>query len=155
MGRHHMRLGALGWLVLFGVTSFFSLVAALLGVAQGQVPNLSGTLSEIRVEGTTDYELLVKTVIRSRAGINVDSINLETERNLVYQLGTFSQVSVDLQSQPAGFVLIVKVRENPRIAEVKVVGSTINPEDRWLRARGRLKYHPRRRSPHVYSANLP
>jgi outer membrane protein insertion porin family len=120
-----MRLGAFVWLLLFGLVVLGS------ETASAQVPSLSGTLSEIRVEGTTEYELLVKTVIRSRAGINVDSINLETERNLVYQLGTFSQVSVDLQSQPAGYVMVIKVRENPRIAEVHVVGSSF-PEENWL-----------------------
>jgi outer membrane protein insertion porin family len=105
----------------------------VLGSAQ-EVPSLTGTLSEVRVEGTTDYELLVKTVIRSRPGTPVNSVNLETERNLVYQLGTFSQVSVELQSQPAGFVLLVRVRENPRIAEVRVMGSNIYTEEQWQQA---------------------
>lgn len=108
---------------------------ALLAVAVAQVPSLQGTLTEIRVEGTTDYELLVKTVIRSRPGIPVDSINLEAERNIIYnQLGTFSQVSVDLESQPAGFVMVIRVRENPRIAEVRVVGSNIIDEEQWRNA---------------------
>ncbi len=130
LGVQVTRLGAficmivVGWLSLVGVR----------GVAQGvstEVPSLQGTLTEIRVEGTTDYELLVKTVIRSRPNISVEGINLETERNLVYQLGTFSQVSVDLESQPAGFVMLIRVRENPRIAEVRVVGSNIIAEEQW------------------------
>ncbi len=124
LGVREMRLGAFVCVIL----------VALMAWATAQVPNLQGTLTEIRVEGTTDYELLVKTVIRSRPGINVEGINLETERNLVYQLGTFSQVSVDLESQPAGFVMVIRVRENPRIAEVRVVGSTIITEDRWQEA---------------------
>jgi outer membrane protein insertion porin family len=116
-----LRLGAFVCVVLAG----------LLAWGSAQAPSLQGTLNEIRVEGTTDYELLVKTVIRSRPGIAVEGINLETERNLVYQLGTFSQVSVDLESQPAGFVMVIRVRENPRIAEVRVVGSSIITEEQW------------------------
>jgi outer membrane protein insertion porin family len=121
----NMRFWAFVW--LFGV-SFVGVSSGSLGQ---EVPSLTGTLSEIRVEGTTDYELLVRTVIRSRPGVNVDSINVETERNLVYNIGTFSQVSVNLESQPAGFVLVIRVRENPRIAEVRVVGSSF-PEENWL-----------------------
>jgi outer membrane protein insertion porin family len=121
-----IRLGTFVWLVLISVVWF-----ALLSQVSAQAPSLQGTLNEIRIEGTADYELLVKTVIRSRPGLSVEGINLETERNLVYQLGTFSQVSVDLESQPAGFVMVIRVRENPRIAEVRVVGSGIITEEQW------------------------
>jgi outer membrane protein assembly factor BamA len=121
LGVRFTRLGAFICIVL----------AALLSLVSAQAPSLQGTLNEIRVEGTEDYELLVKTVIRSRPGITVEGINLETERNLVYQLGTFSQVSVDLESQPAGFVMLIRVRENPRVAEVRVVGSSIISEEQW------------------------
>jgi outer membrane protein insertion porin family len=122
------------WLVLVVASLGLTPFGLVPSVSAQEVPSLTGTLSEVRVEGTTDYELLVKTVIRSRPGVNVDSINVESERNLVLQLGTFSQVSVSLQSQPAGFVLLVSVRENPRIAEVKIVGSTIYTEEQWQQA---------------------
>jgi outer membrane protein insertion porin family len=130
LGVSDMRLGAFVWLFW---ASFVGLAFVGLGspVLAQQVPSLTGTLSEVRIEGTSDYELLVRTVIRSRPGTPVESINVESERNLVYQLGTFSQVSVNLESQPAGWVLVVRVRENPRIAEVRVVGSSF-PEENWL-----------------------
>ena len=38
---------------------------------------------------------------------------------------------MELQSQPAGFVLLISVRENPRIGEVRVTGSSF-PEENWL-----------------------
>jgi outer membrane protein insertion porin family len=109
------------------------LLALLLGLVSGQeVPRLTGTLSEIRIEGTDESnELLIKVRLRSREGTPVDSINLESERNLVYESGLFSQVTIELQPQPAGVVMVVRVRENPRIAEVRVVGSSV-PEETWL-----------------------
>ncbi|MGL4608505.1 MAG: BamA/OMP85 family outer membrane protein [Trueperaceae bacterium] len=126
---HHTRFNML--LGLFWI--FLSvLVTGLTSLVLGQdAPRLSGTLTEIRVEGSPQNEQLIKTYIRSRPGANVEGINLESERNLVYTLGLFSQVTVDLQSQPTGFVLLVRVRENPRIAEVRVEGSSV-PEETWL-----------------------
>jgi outer membrane protein insertion porin family len=123
--------GAFVCCLLFSVA--LSLVAVSLGQGStSQVPNLSGTLSEIRIEGTDESnELLIKVRLRSREGTPVNSINLESERNLVYESGLFSQVTVELQSQPAGFVLLIRVRENPRIADVRVVGSSF-PEETWL-----------------------
>jgi outer membrane protein insertion porin family len=126
--------GAFVWCLLVVASLAVESLVLVPSASAQEVPKLTGTLAEIRVEGTTDYELLVKTVIRSRAGINVDSINVETERNLVLQLGTFSSVSVNLESQPAGFVMVVRVRENPRIAEVRIVGSTIYTEEQWQQA---------------------
>jgi outer membrane protein insertion porin family len=123
-----MRLG-IGF--RFGVIGFFLLAAGWLAQAQN-VPTLSGNLSEIRIEGTgEENELLIKVRLRSRVGTPVDSINVESERNLVYESGLFSQVTVELQPQPAGVVMIIRVRENPRVAEVRVVGSSF-PEESFL-----------------------
>ena len=47
------------WLVA-GLLLGFSLVLA-------QVPELSGTLADVMVRGSSDYETLIKTQIRSRA----------------------------------------------------------------------------------------
>jgi outer membrane protein insertion porin family len=127
-----IRLGAFVWLL--SVASLLLLAASLCSGALGQsdVPALSGTLSEIRIEGTDETnELLVKVRLRSRVGTPVDSINVESERNLVYESGLFSQVTVELQPQAAGVVMLIRVRENPRIAEVHVVGSSF-PEESFL-----------------------
>lgn len=107
------------------------LIILLSGVAAAQLPTITGVLSEVRVEGSPDNARLITTVIRSRAGTPVTQINLESERNLVLSLGVFAEVSVRLEPQPTGPVLVIRVRENPRIAEVSVTGSTLVSQARW------------------------
>ena len=100
----------------------FLLSIALLSPALAQSPQLTGSLQEIRIEGATDNEDLIRTFLVSRPGISVTQIDLEEERNLVYSLGYYSAVSVNLEDRGGGPVLIIRVEENPPIAEVVVEG---------------------------------
>ena len=108
---------------------FRHLVAAMLvtvgalALAQQQ-PTPQGRLADVRVEGTTNYADIVKTIITARKGTPVDSIDLEAERNRVYSLGTFQEVSVSIQSSPGGPVLLIKVKENPLIGAIAFQGNS-------------------------------
>jgi outer membrane protein insertion porin family len=105
------------------------LVALLSASAWAQpLPRLSGPLVEVRVDGTTVFNDIVRTIVAARPGTLVDRIDLEAERNRVYALGTFEEVTVSLEDRGAGAILVVRVRENPRIAELEVVGTeTLDP----------------------------
>jgi outer membrane protein insertion porin family len=106
-------LVALGLLVAMAAST-----AALAQVA----PVISGPLVEVRVDGTTVYNDIVRTIIAARPGTPAERVDLEAERNRVYALGTFEEVTVSLEDRGAGPVLAVRVRENPRIAEVEING---------------------------------
>jgi len=93
--------------------------------AQEALPTAQGPLLEVRVEGTTTFSDIVRTIVAARAGTEAERVDLEAERNRVYALGTFEEVSVTLEDRGAGPVLIVRVRENPPVAEVEVVGTTL------------------------------
>lgn len=81
-----------------------------------------GRLVEVRVEGTSIYADIVKTIITARVGTAVDTIDLEAERNRVYSLGTFDSVTVEIETGLSGAVLVVRVTENPRIGEIEFEG---------------------------------
>ncbi|MCA9835390.1 MAG: BamA/TamA family outer membrane protein [Trueperaceae bacterium] len=98
-----------------------------------QTPQISGKLKEVRVVGTTEANL-IKAIIRSRPNTDVSQINLESERNLVLTLGIFSEVTVRLEDQPQGPVLVIEVEENPRINSVTVEGSSIASSTQWQQA---------------------
>ena len=104
-------------------------VVVLSAWAAAQTDTGGGTLSEVRVEGTTSYADIVRVVLQSRAGRPVEDIDLEAERNRVYSLGTFSEVSVSLEESGEGPVLLVQVEENPLIAEVIVDGAEAVPSE--------------------------
>ena len=95
-------------------------IALLLSSAVAQ--ELRGGLTEVFVEGTTEYADLVKVIISARPGIPVERIDLEAERNRVYSLGTFKEVSVSLEDRGAGPILVIRVKENPAIFEVVLNG---------------------------------
>lgn len=95
-----------------------------LPLAFAQSPSVSGPLREIRIQGATANEDLIRTLLVSRPGTPAETIDLEAERNLVYSLGYYDEVSVDLEDRGGGPVLIVRVVENPLIAEVEVNGAT-------------------------------
>ena len=111
-----------------------SIVMSLgLAFSLAQSPQISGNLKEVRVIGTQESNL-VKAIIRSRVNTDVSQINLESERNLVLQLGIFSEVTVRLEDQPAGPLLLIEVRENPRIHSVSVEGSSLVSNAQWQQA---------------------
>ena len=83
---------------------------------------LEGTLSGVQVEGSTAYADLVKVIINARQGTPVSRIDLEAERDRVYSLGTFQEVTVSLEDRGAGPLLIITVKENPRIADITFEG---------------------------------
>lgn len=88
---------------------------------------LQGRLAEVRVAGTTTYADIVRTIVTSRVGTAVATVDLEAERNRVYSLGTFEEVTVALESSPAGPVLIIAVKENPRVGEIEIADSPSVP----------------------------
>lgn len=89
---------------------------------------VEGRLAQVRVEGTTNYADIVRTLIISRPGTAVENIDLEAERNRVYSLGTFESVTVSFEESASGPVLVVRVRENPRIGEIEFEGVSVVPE---------------------------
>lgn len=107
----------------------YFIVLGLSPLTLAQTPTLSGPLEEVRVEGTSANLDLIKTVLVSRPGVSVSQIDLEAERNQILSLGYYSEVSASLEDRGGGPVLIIRVKEYPRIAEVVFEGTTVaDPE---------------------------
>lgn len=86
-------------------------------------PQDDSRLQEVRIEGTTpETAKIVEVILGVRTGSSVASVNLEAERNRVYALGSFREVSVSVESLPEGAVLIVRVTENPLIESIGFEG---------------------------------
>ncbi len=107
--------------VLAGLGLVIALGAVSWSLAQ-TTPAITGTLTEVRVDGTTAFADVVRTIVAARAGTPAERVDLEAERNRVYALGAFEEVTVSLEDRGAGPVLVVRVRENPRVADVAFAG---------------------------------
>lgn len=82
------------------------------------------TLSDIRLEGIESSVLqsLVRVRLVARPGMPLKDIDLSAERNRIYNMGSFSQVSLSVLPSEAGPVLHVKAVENPPIDAVVLRG---------------------------------
>ncbi|MEZ4605879.1 MAG: POTRA domain-containing protein [Deinococcales bacterium] len=100
-----------------------------LGIAQDTIdPN--SRLVDIRIVGTTELlSPLVEINLSAREGTTIGDINLEAERNRILAMGTFAEVSISLEASNTGPVLVVRVKENPQIAEIVIEGSSYPQED--------------------------
>ncbi len=100
------------------------LLATTVALGQGAAQD---RLVEVRVTGTTAYADIVRTIVTSRVGTLVSAVDFEAERNRVYSLGTFEEVTVALERSTAGPVLVIAVKENPRVGEIEVAGTPSVP----------------------------
>jgi len=114
--------------VLVGLGLVVALAAVSWSLAQA-TPTVTGNLLEVRVDGTTAFADVVRTIVAARAGTPAERVDLEAERNRVYALGAFEEVSVSLEDRGAGPVLVVRVRENPRVSGVELVGVALIDAD--------------------------
>ncbi len=86
-------------------------------------------LSGIQVLGTSDtIASLVEINLNARAGTPIETIDLQVERNRVLSMGRFAEVSLRIENRAEGPVLLVRVRENPRIGEITIEGTSQNTE---------------------------
>ncbi len=107
--------------VFVGLGLAIALGAVSWSLAQA-APAVTGNLVQVRVDGTTAFADVVRTIVAARAGTPAARVDLEAERNRVYALGAFEEVTVSLEDRGAGPVLAVRVRENPRVAGVEFAG---------------------------------
>ena len=109
--------------------SFAILVLLVAGIAFAQQPTIRGSLAAVEVTGTQTYEDIVRTIISAREGTPVDRIDLEAERNRIYSLGTFEEVTVSLEQRAGGPVLLIGVVENPSIGAIAFEGNEAYPDE--------------------------
>jgi outer membrane protein insertion porin family len=103
------------------------LIALFFALAHAQP---SGNLIEVRIEGVSETfrENLIRTTLSARVGTPVERVDLEAERNRILGIGTFSEVSLSIEDRGRGPILFVRVRENPPIAEIEIVGTQLERE---------------------------
>jgi outer membrane protein insertion porin family len=95
-------------------------------------------VSAIRIEGLRHKsEQLVRNQIRTAVGGAYDPEAVRTDVHRIYDLGSFSEVTAELEHQPDGTVAVVyRVIEAPIIAEVQVVGNKVVSDQDLLAAAG-------------------
>ncbi|HEX7022848.1 MAG TPA: POTRA domain-containing protein [Trueperaceae bacterium] len=116
-------------------TRLFALLAVALTLCSWAAaqPKPTDKISEIRIIGTDNDILrnLITVKINARPGTPVGQIDLEAERNRVATIGEFASVSVSIEDRGNGPILLVRVVQNPPVAEVAIEGSSL-PVDRLL-----------------------
>ena len=94
-------------------------------------PKRGGALSGVEVRGTKvlDPEVVLMR-INTRKGDMLDSAAIDAEVKKIWELGYFSDVSVNVEQRADGPVVVYTVTEKPRIESIVVEGSSdIDEED--------------------------
>ena len=111
-------------------TLYVLLILLGVGLAFSQSQSdLRGDLAAVEVSGTTTYADIVRAIISARPGTPVARIDLEAERNRIYSLGTFEEVTLSLEQRPPGPVLLIDVEENPSIGAIAFEGNEAFPDE--------------------------
>lgn len=115
------------------ITSKAFVVAPMIGVTtapatsarpQGTAPYSKDSITDIQVRGLRLLDPDVVLVrLNTRKGDVPTAEALNTDMTKVWDLGYFSDVTVDVEPGPSGKVLVFHVVEKPRIDDVQVEGS--------------------------------
>src|SRR5690606_29731396 len=82
----------------------------------------AGRIVEVRVDGTTTYADIDRTIITTRVGVAPAGVHLEAERNRVYSLDTCASVSAERESAASATILVERVTQNTLVEAVKFEG---------------------------------
>ncbi len=110
--------------LLAALVTLLALLLAPGAVAQ-TVPDVRGPLAAVEIRGATANADIVRVIIAARPGTPAASIDLEAERNRIYGLGTYREVSLSLEPRASGPVLVIDLVENPRVADVRFDGNEL------------------------------
>ncbi|MDD6088264.1 MAG: outer membrane protein assembly factor BamA [Desulfovibrionaceae bacterium] len=95
----------------------------------------SGAIADIRVRGLRVLDadaILMRLSIRKGDPVDLDKINDEVKK--IWNLGYFSDVRADIESDVEGKVLVFTVQEKPKIEDVVINGSEAVKKDDILAA---------------------
>lgn len=114
---------------LVDLNSAISELASSVAASAGSVASTTGGLTDIRVEGLRILDPdVVLTRINVRKGDTVTPAGLNDEIKRLWELGYFSDVTAHLENN--GQVLVLTVKEKPRIDDVIIQGSdAVNKND--------------------------
>lgn len=121
-------------IIIFWLLLLLMLLSILFSVAYAQntTENIDSglKLADIQVLGTSDtIASLVEINLNARANTPINTIDLQAERNRVLAMGSFAEVSLHIEDRTEGPVLIVRVKENPLIGEIAILGTSQNTEE--------------------------
>ena len=112
------------------VTSLILAAALILGIPQGAISQTAQKIAQIAVSGNQNIN--TETIMNSislKAGDDYTEQAVEKDRASIMALGYFSVVTVHKEDVSGGVNITYEVTENPKIADIKIVGSQpVTPE---------------------------
>jgi outer membrane protein insertion porin family len=104
-------------------TTILGLLATLLFAAPG-ARAADVTVKDVRVEGYRRTDpAAVRAAIGTKPGKPLDLDQVDADVRAVMKLGTFADVTVEMEGSPTNPVVIFRVTERPTVREVKIEGN--------------------------------
>lgn len=116
------------------------LVAAFLMTIPGAGFAQSVKVVEVAISGNTNINSdTIRNAVTLKPGMDYTEQEIEKDRGAIMALGYFSAVTPHKEDMPGGVKVTYEVTENPRISDVKIVGSAPITPDKVL---GLMKTKP-------------
>ena len=91
---------------------------------EGDLGSTNDTILQIKVEGNRRIETeLIDLNITSKAGNSLSTATVREDVKKIYALGSFEDVTAEIDRTENGIILIYKVKEKPIIADLRITGN--------------------------------
>ncbi len=105
------------------VSAIILAVAFLLSLP-GMIIAQEKKVAEVAISGNVNINTeTIRNVISLQPGMDFSEEAIEKDRNAIMGLGYFSTITPHIEDVPGGVKVTYEVTENPKISEVKIVGS--------------------------------
>lgn len=114
---------ALSWEVAQGTTSDINTENTQIE-EEGDLTSKNNTIIEVKVEGNRRVETeLIELNIKSKAGQTLSTGSVREDVKKIYAVGSFDDVTAEIDRTPNGIILIYKVKEKPIVADLRIRGN--------------------------------
>ncbi|GJM17259.1 MAG: outer membrane protein assembly factor BamA [Thermodesulfobacteriota bacterium] len=91
---------------------------------EGDLSSTNDTILQVKIEGNRRIETeLIELNITSKTGNNLSTATVREDVKKIYALGSFEDVTAEIDRTENGIILIYKVKEKPIIADLRITGN--------------------------------
>ncbi|TFG77567.1 MAG: hypothetical protein E4H21_02965, partial [Thermodesulfobacteriales bacterium] len=91
---------------------------------EGDLDSKNNTILQIKVEGNRRIETeLIEVSVTSKVGSTLSTASVREDVKKIYAIGSFEDVTAEIDRTENGIILVYKVKEKPIIADLRITGN--------------------------------
>ncbi len=91
---------------------------------EGDLDSKNNTILQIKIEGNRRIETeLIEVSVTSKVGSTLSTASVREDVKKIYAIGSFEDVTAEIDRTENGIILVYKVKEKPIIADLRITGN--------------------------------